>query len=135
MSFELDPVLEADTCLVGDMPLSRLLLANDARYPWCILVPRHEELRELHELNEGQLRTLMDETTAVSRYMEESFGAHKMNVAALGNQVAQLHVHVIVRRRDDDAWPKPIWGVHPAMEYEADERARRVEGLRAALLG
>lgn len=119
--FVLDPRLEQDTLQIGDFPLCRLLLMNDATYPWFILVPRREELSELFQLDSADQQLLWKETTTLAEIVKDTFGADKMNIAALGNVVSQLHVHVIARRRDDAAWPAPVWGRHPADPYSAEQ--------------
>ncbi|MCU0767001.1 MAG: HIT domain-containing protein [Gammaproteobacteria bacterium] len=131
--FVLDPRLAADCALVGDLPLCRLLLMDDASYPWCILVPRRAGVRELHELAATDRASLLDEVVRLSGAMQRLFAADKMNVAALGNVVPQLHVHVIARRRGDTAWPRPVWGAAPAVPYAAGARADLLARLREAL--
>lgn len=132
MSFALHPRLEADTLVLGDLPLCRVLLCLDGRYPWVILVPRREGVREIHELSAEHRATLMEEQAAVAAAMQAALSADKMNVAALGNMVPQLHVHVIARFEGDDAWPGAIWGAHPPLSYLGDQRDARVDQLRAA---
>ena len=111
MSFALDPRLAADTLAVGDLSLSRVLLMNDRRYPWLILVPRREDLREIVDLDAQARAALIEEIAAASRFVRSLPGVDKINVGALGNIVAQLHVHVIGRAVGDPAWPGPVWGV------------------------
>ena len=118
MAFELHHRLAADCFLIGDFELSSALLMNDSRFLWCILVPRREALRDLHDLAEIDRVALFDEIDVVSRVLTEINQADKINVAALGNQVAQLHVHVIARRVDDAAWPAPVWGSGIAVPYK-----------------
>jgi diadenosine tetraphosphate (Ap4A) HIT family hydrolase len=127
--------LATDTALVGDFPLCRLLLMNDAQYPWCILVPRIVGARELHRLDDADQLQLLRESTALARAMEAVFKPHKMNVAALGNMVPQLHLHHIARYKGDAAWPAPVWGKHPAQAYADEQRDGRVAALREALPG
>lgn len=115
--FTLDARLEQDTWLIGDLPLCRLLLSNDSNYPWFILVPRREGISELFQLDDSDQQLMWRETTELARVLNELFGAHKMNVATLGNVVSQLHMHVIVRYRTDAAWPAPVWGKLPAKPY------------------
>ena len=115
--FTLDARLEQDTWLIGDLPLCRLLLSNDSNYPWFILVPRREGISELFQLDDSDQQLMWRETTELARALNELFGAHKMNVATLGNVVSQLHMHVIVRYRTDAAWPAPVWGKLPAKPY------------------
>ena len=112
--FRLDPNLERDCLKLGEFPLSLLLLHRDANYPWCILVPQREAITELYQLAERDMSQFTAESRLLSRVMMELFGGDKLNVAALGNQVPQLHVHHIVRFRDDGAWPGPVWGALPA---------------------
>ena len=121
MGFTLHPRLMADTLHVGDLPLCRVLLMNDATYPWLVLVPRRSELREIHDLDEADQHMLVGEISLASQKMQQHCQAEKMNVAALGNQVPQLHVHVIARFQDDPAWPGPVWGVMPARPYPDHE--------------
>lgn len=131
--FALDPRLQQDTLPIGDFPLCRLLLMNDAHYPWFILVPRREEMVELFQLDAQDQRALWQETSELAETLKDTFGADKMNVAALGNVVSQLHVHVIVRRRNDAAWPAPVWGKHPAQPYTPEQVAGIREKLRMVL--
>lgn len=132
-SFELHPRLAADCFVLGDWRLSRLLLINDANYPWCLLVPRRPGIREIYELSEADQVLLVGESARLGRAMMQAFGGSKLNVAALGNVVPQLHVHHIVRTENDPAWPAPVWGKLPARPY--DEAARRafVERLQPCL--
>ncbi|MGN8275274.1 HIT domain-containing protein [Pseudomonas sp. SMV71] len=131
--FALDPRLQQDTLPIGDFPLCRLLLSNDSNYPWFILVPRRESISELFQLDDGDQQQLWKETTALAETLKDSFDADKMNVATLGNVVSQLHMHVIVRKRDDVAWPAPVWGKHPARPYTEVQVAAVRERLRMAL--
>jgi len=131
--FDLHPQLSADCSVVDDLPLCRLLLMEDANYPWCILVPRRAGIREIHELAEADQAALLREVTRLSMAMQEAFAADKMNVAALGNAVPQLHVHVIARRVDDAAWPRPVWGAVPRRAYAGDEREAAIARLRRTL--
>jgi diadenosine tetraphosphate (Ap4A) HIT family hydrolase len=127
--FALDQRLQQDTLVIGDFPLCRLLLTNDSNYPWFILVPRVEGISEVFQLSVQDQQTLWQETTALAQWLNQGLDADKMNIGALGNVVSQLHVHVIVRKRDDAAWPAPVWGKHPAQPY-TDEQ---VAGIRARL--
>ncbi|GIZ11502.1 HIT domain-containing protein [Pseudomonas sp. NCCP-436] len=131
--FILDSRLQQDCLPIGDFPLCHLLLMNDARYPWFVLVPRREEVTEVFQLDAADQRQLWHETTLLAETLKDTFVADKMNVAALGNVVSQLHMHVIVRKRDDAAWPAPVWGRHPALPY-AEEQVRQLkERLRLVL--
>ena len=115
--WSLHPQLDKDTVSIGDLPLSRLLLSKDANYPWLILVPRQPEAIEIIDLDPEDRARLMSEIGEVSEALRDIAGCDKLNVAALGNQVPQLHVHVIARRKSDAAWPRPVWGVVPALDY------------------
>lgn len=121
--FTLDPTLEADTHLIGDFQLSRLLLCNDANYPWFILVPRRAGVQEIYQLAEADQKQLMWESCYVAEKLKDVFAADKMNVAAIGNVVSQLHVHHIVRYRTDPVWPDPVWGKCPAKPYTDEQVA------------
>ncbi|WP_339463418.1 HIT family protein [Pseudomonas sp. EA_105y_Pfl2_R69] len=131
--FVLDSRLQQDTLLVGDFPLCRLLLMNDRQYPWFILVPRREDVSELFQLEAGDQLALWQETTGLAELLKDTFAADKMNVATLGNMVSQLHMHVIVRRRDDAAWPAPVWGKHAAQPYSEEQVAAVKARLRLVL--
>lgn len=131
--FHLHPRLAADTFHLGDFPLCRVLLMNDAQYPWLVLVPRRADLREVHELSEADQQQLLRESSWVSRQLDEALQAEKMNVANLGNVVSQLHWHVVARFVDDPAWPAPIWGRNPVVPYTPEELKETLAILRAAL--
>ena len=133
MNFVLHPQLAADTAHVASLALCEVRLMEDARYPWLILVPRRDGLRDLIDLDEADQATLIREIAAASRALRDAFDPHKLNVAALGNQVAQLHVHVIARRTDDAAWPNPVWGRGPAQPYDASERDARMARIFRAV--
>ena len=129
--FELHERLAADTIQIMDFPLSRVLLMNDARYPWVILVPRQNGLKELHELSEGDGIQLWKEIKTASKFMEVAFDCDKVNVGALGNLVPQLHIHIIARKVHDAAWPGPVWGVGQAENYVDDELKKIQDELTA----
>ncbi|WP_175651926.1 HIT family protein [Pseudomonas sp. Marseille-P9899] len=131
--FALDPRLEQDTFALGDFPLCRLLLSKDANYPWFILVPRRAGISEVFQLDDSEREQLWKETNFLSETLKHCFAADKMNVAALGNVVSQLHMHVIVRRRGDVAWPAPVWGNKPAIEYSSDQLSEVRQRLGAVL--
>ncbi len=133
--FELHPRLAADSVVIGRFDLSLLLLSKDANYPWCILVPQVEDAFEIHHLGEVEQVQLMRESCRLSEVMTSVFDAHKMNVAALGNVVRQLHIHHIARFENDPAWPQPIWGKLPAKDYSAAEWVALVKRLQNALVG
>jgi diadenosine tetraphosphate (Ap4A) HIT family hydrolase len=132
-SWTLDPRLAQETIVIGDLPLSRVLLMNDANYPWLILVPRRENLVELIDLDDAGQMTLMAEVARAARAVRDVTACDKLNIAALGNTVRQLHVHVIARRNGDAAGPRPVWGTVPARPYEAADLARLNADLRRAL--
>jgi diadenosine tetraphosphate (Ap4A) HIT family hydrolase len=125
--------LAQDTVPLGDLPLTRVLLANDANYPWLILVPRLPGLVELIDLEENAQVQLLGEITAVATALKTATQCDKLNIAALGNQVPQLHVHVIARRRTDAAWPRPVWGTKPPLPYKEEERRNLLDALRRLL--
>ncbi|MEV3822760.1 MULTISPECIES: HIT domain-containing protein [Aeromonas] len=131
--FELHSRLQADTRLLGDLPLCRVLLAKDSQYPWLILVPRVANLREIHHLAPAQQQQLMQESCAVATLMEQALRPDKINVAALGNLVPQLHLHHVARFSTDKAWPGPIWGAHPSLPYDESTLQREAAGWRLKL--
>lgn len=132
-AWSLHPQLANDTAPVGDLPLCRVLLTRDANYPWLVLVPRRADIVEIIDLDDSDAARLMTEIAHVSRALRAATGCDKLNVAALGNMVPQLHVHVIARRRNDAAWPHPVWGVVPAKPYAADEIDTFITALRRHL--
>lgn len=132
-AFELHPQLAADTFVVGDLPLSRLLLMNDARFPWCILVPRRQRLRELHEFDAPEGATLFTEIRQLSQALLSLDDVNKLNVAALGNRVPQLHIHVIARRTHDATWPDPVWGKGAPQPYDPTHAEALLAHLRTNL--
>lgn len=131
--FELHPRLHSDTFLAGDWPLCRLLLMNDSHYPWFILVPRRENIREIFELDAADQLQLFRESVMLSRALAQAFRGDKLNVAALGNVVPQLHMHHIVRFVDDAAWPKPVWGAQAPKPYTEGEAVAQIERLLPVL--
>ncbi|WP_078118844.1 HIT domain-containing protein [Thiosocius teredinicola] len=131
--FVLHSQLAADCALVGDLPLSRVLLLNDGRYPWVVLVPRRADIREIYQLNPDDRQQLLAESCLAGEVLMRSFDGEKLNIGALGNMVPQLHVHHIVRRHDDPAWPGPVWGHSPAVAYQPQQLHERLTLLRGAL--
>ena len=131
--FTLHTQLAKDCIILGDLPLCRVLLMNDANYPWLVLVPRREAVVELFELSRLDQQQLLDEIAQVSSALAGYFRADKMNVAALGNIVPQLHVHIIARYRGDVAWPKPVWGAVAAQPYKEDALRNRVVEIKKLL--
>jgi len=132
-NFELHPQLAADTFEVTRLPLCRVLLMNDANYPWLILVPQRPGLREIFELNTDEQIQLIHESSRVARLMHTHFKADKMNIAALGNVVPQLHIHHIARYTHDPAWPAPVWGRFPGRTYAAKPLEKLLQNIRASL--
>lgn len=130
--FVLHERLAADTLHITDWDLCRVLLMNDSTYPWLVLVPRRHGVSEVHELDHDDRTMLMAEMADAAKRLHNLVRADKMNVAALGNVVPQLHVHVIARFTHDAAWPRPVWGVVPERPYEADALAEQLARLKQA---
>jgi diadenosine tetraphosphate (Ap4A) HIT family hydrolase len=131
-SFELHPQLAADTETVATWPLCEVLLIKDANYPWLVLVPARDGLRDFDDLSPEDMALATLEITRASKVLKSLLSPDKINVAALGNMVPQLHIHVIARFAHDASWPQPIWGVVPAKPYEASELDARLTVLRDA---
>ena len=129
-AWSLHPQLAKDTIDIGDLPLSRVLVIKDANYPWLLLVPRREGAVEIIDLDEVAQAQLMTEITRVSRAVKEITKCDKLNVAALGNMVPQLHIHIIARRIGDVAWPRPVWGVAPPLPHDAQEVQQFISAVR-----
>jgi diadenosine tetraphosphate (Ap4A) HIT family hydrolase len=133
-NWALDPLLARDTTPIGDLPLSRALLINDANYPWLLLVPRRDAAVEITDLDYIEQQQLMSEVSHTASTLKALTGCDKINIAALGNVVAQLHVHVIARSRGDAAWPKPVWNVVPPKDYHPRERDKLIASLQQKLV-
>jgi diadenosine tetraphosphate (Ap4A) HIT family hydrolase len=133
IGWSLHPQLAADTVPVCDFALSRLLAMNDANFPWLILVPRRAGASEIIDLGAEQ-SLLMDELALVSRALKDETRCDKLNVAAIGNVVPQLHIHIVARRKGDAAWPKPVWGAVLPRAYEADVMERFVAAIRGRVV-
>ncbi len=133
MRFDLNSRLAADTFFVGDKPLCRVLLMNDSRFPWLILVPRRSGLSEIHDLEPSGRALLIEECAQAGERLKAFASAEKINIGALGNMVSQLHVHVVARSNGDAAWPGPVWGVGSPAPYEREAAAQRIADLRRAL--
>jgi diadenosine tetraphosphate (Ap4A) HIT family hydrolase len=129
-TWSLHPLLANDTIDIGDLPLSRVLVINDANYPWLLLVPRRTEANEVIDLNEVEQAQLMTEIARVARALKDVTGCDKLNIAALGNVVPQLHVHIIARRTGDAAWPRPAWGAVAAIEHDKAELESFIGAIR-----
>ncbi|MDB2355904.1 HIT domain-containing protein [Pseudoalteromonas sp.] len=124
VEFALAPELARDCIDVADWPLCKVLLMNDSQYPWFILVPRKAGLKESIDLSETEQIDLMQESAKLSRLLQDVFSPDKLNVAALGNMVPQLHIHHIARYKSDAAWPAPVWGKYPAKPYSDEQIAK-----------
>jgi diadenosine tetraphosphate (Ap4A) HIT family hydrolase len=132
-AFRLHERLASDTTLVCELGLSRVLLMNDARFPWLILVPQHAGASEVFDLAEKDRTELMNEIARCSKALKTVSGAAKINVGALGNLVPQLHVHVVARNPGDAAWPGPVWGHGKPEPYDTAQRDPLVAKIRVAL--
>ncbi len=133
--FQLNETLQSDTVLLGHFPLSLVLLHKDSNYPWCILVPQRANIKEIYQLDEKDQIQLLKESCDLSETMVGLFAPDKLNIAALGNQVPQLHIHHIARYTTDAPWPNPIWGAQPPQAYTEQGLAAVVKKLRSALDG
>src|SRR6201998_809950 len=120
-NWSLPPQLKKDTIDIGDLPLSRVLVIKDANYPWLLLVPRRPDIVEIIDIDEVEQEKLRTEISRAARALKEITRCDKLNIAALGNMVPQLHVHIIARRSGDAAWPRPVWGVVPPLAHDAEE--------------
>ena len=131
--FTLHRQLEADTAFITDLPLSRALLINDSHYPWIVLVPRRANATEIYKLNHSDQTQLLSESAQICRVMEALFSPDKMNIAAIGNMVPQLHLHHVARFTSDIAWPAPVWGFAPSAAYDAKILESTVKRIRKGL--
>ena len=127
--FSIDKRLLDDCEILGKFKLCHVLLMRDANYPWCVLVPDREKMVEIFDLSIDDQKQLQLESTSLLTYLKKEFNADKMNVAALGNVVSQLHVHHIVRYENDIAWPAPVWGAFPTKKYTSSELEKRIKSL------
>ncbi|MFK5950321.1 MAG: HIT family protein [Methylococcales bacterium] len=132
MTFQLHPRLQQDSLAIGQFRLSELRLINDSQYPWFILVPRRHNISEVYQLSEKDQQLLQQESSLLAKTLVELFTADKLNIAAIGNIVPQLHIHHIVRYKTDIAWPAPIWGKFDAVPYRAQQLGERVELIKSA---
>lgn len=133
--FELDKRLQADTIIIGEFPLSLVLLSKDSRYPWCILVPKVANITEAYQLSSKQQAALSQESNLLGKVLMELYQGDSLNVAALGNVVSQLHVHHVVRFTNDETWPGPIWGVGDSSSYTTSELTQRATEIVNRLNG
>ena len=132
-AFELDARLAADCYVVTDLALCRLLLMNNSLYPWCILVPTRANIMDIYQLSAADQQQLVSESSRLSEVMMQLFPGEKMNVAALGNIVSQLHLHHIVRKTTDNAWPAPVWGHEAAVPYTEAQASSICAELKAGI--
>ena len=128
--FSLHPRLQQDCLVLGRFELCRALLMNESTYPWLILVPERPAIREIFELTDADQMQLIRESSRLAAHLQRAFDADKLNVAAIGNLVPQLHLHHVVRYRTDPAWPAPVWGHRPPRPYEPGELAQFLERLQ-----
>jgi len=129
MEFELDPRLAAASSFVVDWPLSRVILMNDARFPWLVLVPRRPGASEIFDLSEEERLTLSRERCRPGERLKDRTGCKNINICAIGNNVPQLHIHVIARNEDDPVWPSPVWSRGYAVPYEPAALGEFLGGL------
>ncbi|MDI1278504.1 MAG: HIT domain-containing protein [Methylobacter sp.] len=133
MIFQLHPRLEQDCIAIGRFELCRLLMMNDSQYPWFILVPERADLQEIYQLNKVERELLTEESSYLAENMAALYKADKMNIAAIGNIVPQLHIHHIVRYQVDKAWPAPVWGKFDAVPYTERQIADNLTRIKAQL--
>ena len=135
MSFKLHPTLAADCFTVGELELCTLLMLNDQRYPWFILVPRRDDVSEVFQLQDAEQQQLWRESAQLSQALKASFSADKINIGALGNLVPQLHIHHVARFTSDPAWPGPVWGHSAAEPYSSEKKSQRLRQSQEWFLG
>jgi len=134
MTFQLHKQLESDCFTIGRFALSRLLLMNDNQFPWLILVPEVADITEIYQLTKQQQGVLIEESSYLAEQLRTVFNADKINIAAIGNLVPQLHIHHVVRYRSDKAWPAPIWGKFSAVAYTGQELTETISKLKDSLI-
>ena len=130
INFILNPVLANDCIQITNLCLSKMLLMNDRRYPWLILVPRRTAITEIHHLPIKDQQILFNEITEVAKFLEEEFRSTKINIGAIGNIVPQLHVHLVCRKSDDAAWPNPVWGHSSPINYKNSEAIQIIKKIK-----
>jgi diadenosine tetraphosphate (Ap4A) HIT family hydrolase len=133
MTFQLHPRLQQDCIVIGRFELSLLLLMNDNHYPWFILVPQRSDISEIYQLNETDRQVLQSESCLLAQTLAAVYQADKMNVAAIGNLVPQLHIHHVVRYKTDAAWPAPVWGKFAAIHYTDEQIVEHRQIIQPAL--
>jgi diadenosine tetraphosphate (Ap4A) HIT family hydrolase len=131
--FELDYRLESDCVWLGSLSLCRILLMKDANYPWVLLVPKRVGINEIYQLDIDDQEQLVWESSFVSERLMQAFDGTKMNIAALGNIVSQLHIHHVVRTENDPSWPNPVWGTIPPKAYTPQALSERIKKIQQAL--
>lgn len=131
--FQLHPQLQHDCRVIGRFPLCHTLLMNEARYPWLILVPERAGISEIYQLSSADRAKLIEESSALARALAQAFRPDKLNIATIGNRVPQLHVHHVVRYRDDPAWPAPVWGRFEPQPYDREAHTVVLDKLKAAM--
>ena len=132
-TFKLDPQLENDTFEICNLEICTCRLMNDSRYPWIILIPMQKNLVELIDLSKKDRIKVWEEIACVSETLQTIYQPHKLNVAALGNQTRQLHIHIIARKQTDFAWPQPVWGVGKTKNYAEQQKSVTLNTLKGAL--
>ena len=132
-NFQLHARLQQDCFTVGSFALSQLLMMNDSRYPWFILVPRRPQITEIYQLPETDRLQLLDESCTLAEKLQEIYQSDKLNIAAIGNLVPQLHLHHVARFRSDNAWPDPVWGKLPRLPFAEQQADMQIKRMREAL--
>ncbi|QPK63927.1 HIT domain-containing protein [Methylomonas sp. LL1] len=132
-NFLLHPRLQQDCFIVADLALSKILLMNDNQYPWFILVPRRPGITEIHQLQEADRHQLLTESCLLAESLTALYQPDKLNIAAIGNLVPQLHLHHVARYKTDKAWPAPIWGKFDSCAYSEQEAQTQITQLRDTL--
>jgi len=132
MPFQLHPRLQQDSILIGQFKLSELRLINDSQYPWFVLVPKRPDINEIYQLSEIDQHQLQQESSLLTQTLDQLFVADKMNIAAIGNIVPQLHIHHIVRFKTDIAWPAPVWGKFDAVPYNKEQAEEIINRIKEA---
>ena len=132
--FQLHPRLQQDCIRIGRFELCQLLMMDDSQYPWFILVPEKNEIKEIYQLSKSERFTLSEESNYLAENLAALFKADKINIAAIGNLVPQLHIHHIVRYHEDKAWPAPVWGKYTAIPYTAEQMTNTVSQVKKQLI-
>lgn len=132
-NFKLAPQLANDTIELGKLTLCKVLLMNDSQFPWIILVPQRTNITELYQLEADDIKQAQAESLMISKLLMQHFNGDKLNTGALGNMVPQLHLHHIVRFKNDPVWPKPVWGNINAIAYSTNEAKTLTNELQALI--